>query len=71
MIRIIGTTLLGVVGACGTAAVWSHVHDSHAAEARGNSRRPQYSRRERGDSNFARDFAPRRRRGGAREERAR
>jgi hypothetical protein len=64
---LIGKTVLGVAGVCGTAAVWSHVHDSHAAEARGHSRRgEQFSRRERGDSNFARDITPRRRKGGAR-----
>jgi hypothetical protein len=61
---IVGTTLLAVAGVCGSAAVWSHMHDAHPIEARGNSRRAQFSRRERGASNFARDFTPRRRRGG-------
>jgi hypothetical protein len=54
--KIIGTTLLAAAGVCGSAA---------AVEARGHSRGERFSRRERGESNFARDFRPRRRRGAA------
>ena len=65
-LRIIGTTLLGAAGLCGSAAVWAHTHNSQALEARGHSRETQFSRRERRESNFARDYRPGRRRGGAR-----
>jgi hypothetical protein len=66
MIKIIGTTLLAAAGVCGSAAAWSHMHNPQAAEERGNSRRQQVSRRQRGESSFARDFATRRKRGGDR-----
>jgi hypothetical protein len=66
-LKMIGTTLLAAAGVCGSAAaVWPHTRDTHAVEARGNSRRAQFSRGQRGESNFARDFMPRGRRGGAR-----
>ncbi len=66
-LKIIGTTLLAAAGVCGSAAaVWSHPRDSHPSEARGNSRGAHFSGRERGESNFARDFMHGRRRGGAR-----
>jgi hypothetical protein len=58
-IKIIGTTLLAAAGLCGTAAVWSHTHDSHAVEERGNRRGARVSRREHRGSNFARDFTRR------------
>jgi hypothetical protein len=65
-IRMIGTTLLAAAGVCGSAAaVWSHTRDAHAVEARDNSRGARFSRHERGQSNFARDFMPHKRRGGA------
>jgi|HubBroStandDraft_3_1064219.scaffolds.fasta_scaffold1174766_2 hypothetical protein len=59
MIKIIGTTLLAAAGVCGSAVAWSHMHNPQAAEARGNSRRERFSRRQRGESSFARDFATR------------
>jgi hypothetical protein len=66
-LKIIGTTLLAAAGVCGSAAaVWSHAREAHDVEARGNSRGAQFSRRERRESNFARDFMHGRRRGGVR-----
>jgi hypothetical protein len=60
--KIIGTTLLAAAGACGSAAVYSHLHNSHLAEARGHSRGERFSRKEHGDHSFAQDFRPGRRR---------
>jgi hypothetical protein len=63
--KIIGTTLLAA-GACGSAAAWSHFHNSQVAVAHVHSPGERFSRGEHGERNFDRASIARRRRGAAR-----